>query len=604
MDKISVSFDLYTSFYEALTQFILPAGAGAALRVFLVIWRKLSSRWANWFPLLKGLAEYVLWFVAAIIAAAIVTVLYMANQIGVAVLCIAMGFAIAWVLAELVVGQEEEVVERGARVAEARVVASMTRKGAPSVPIVFGGVSLPADAEPYHLLVAGSTGSGKSVAIKGVLDALRARGDTAIIVDSGGEFAARYWDAKKNFLLNPFDQRCIAWSPMSELSGVWDADALAKSIVPDGTGESKEWNGYAQTLVASVMRSLLARGDLTLKSMLTAIQSMPMSELALMLKGTPAAAQLESEKTFGSIRTIASNYLSTFNYLADEPSDFSVARFVRDSRGGFLYLTYRDDQLDSLKNLISFVLDVAARTILSMEPDKSRRIWLIIDEFSSIGKVQSIEAIATKARKVGGCLLVGLQSVSQLKDRYGENGAQSILSCLSSWLVLRCADGDTAEYVSRYLGEEQVRQRLAGSSTADSGKSVSISTTVQTRRVVMASQIQAMPDLRGYLRVTGGYPICEIKLSFPKKLENVTKSFEARDFSTRKMVDISAQKEGVVEYGGSQNQFKPEATPVETYSDRVARLRSEYEDELMGDASPEKLDRILAQLDSVVATMR
>ncbi|MCL4722758.1 MAG: type IV secretion system DNA-binding domain-containing protein [Rhodocyclaceae bacterium] len=597
-------FDLYASLYEALTQYILPAAAGAALRVFLVIWRKLSSRWATWFPLLKGLTEYVLWFAAAGIAAAIAAVLYMANQIGVAVLCIAMGFAITWVLAELLAGQEEEVVERGARVAEDRVVASMTRKGAPPVPIVFGGVSLPADAEPYHLLVAGSTGSGKSVAIKGVLDALRARGDTAIIVDSGGEFAARYWDAKKDFLLNPFDQRCIAWSPMSELSGVWDADALAKSIVPDGTGESKEWNGYAQTLVASVMRALLTRGDLTLKSMLTAIQSMPMSELAIMLKGTPAAAQLESDKTFGSIRTIASNYLSTFNYLADEPSDFSVARFVRESRGGFLYLTYRDDQLDSLRNLISFVLDVASRTILSMEPDKNRRVWLIIDEFSSIGKVQSIEAIATKARKVGGCLLVGLQSISQLKDRYGENGAQSILSCLSSWLVLRCADGDTAEYVSRYLGEEQVRQRLAGSSTADSGKSVSISTTVQTRRVVMASQIQAMPDLRGYLRVTGGYPICEIKLSFPKKIENVTRSFEARDFSIRKMVDISAQKEERAEHGVPQRQAMPEASLAESYSDRVARLRVEYEDELMGNASPEKLDRILAQLDSVVAAMR
>lgn len=120
----------------------------------------------------------------------------------------------------------------------------------------------------------------------------------------------------------------------------------------------------------------------------------------------------------------------------------------------------------------------------------------------------------------------------------------------------------------------------------------------------MASQIQAMPDLRGYLRVTGGYPICEIKLSFPKKIENVTRSFEARDFSIRKMVDISAQKEERAEHGVPQRQSMPEASLAESYSDRVARLRVEYEDELMGNASPEKLDRILAQLDSVVAAMR
>ena len=81
--------------------------------------------------------------------------------------------------------------------------------------IAFGGVPLPYAFEPYHLLISGATGTGKSVAITPALGALRRRGDRAVIADAGGLFTARYLQAG-DVLLNPLDERAVPWSPLAE----------------------------------------------------------------------------------------------------------------------------------------------------------------------------------------------------------------------------------------------------------------------------------------------------------------------------------------------------------------------------------------------------
>ena len=595
----------------AIQSLLMPTLVGICLFFFFFGWKRLSARWSNWFPALKFIAEYGMYGIGLGIIALAAYAFMGSMDWRISAFGLFLGLAGAWISSILLTPEESEEVERGARIEEAKVIAKATAKLAPPYPIVFGGVKLPSDAEPYHLLIAGSTGSGKSVAIKGVLDSLRRRGDTVILVDSGGEFMARYWDAEKDYILNPYDHRCVAWSPMSELAGEWDCDSLAKSIVPDGVGDSKEWNNYAQTLVGSVMQSLLRRGDLSLKSMLMAIQTTEIEDLTELLAGTPAYSQLASDKMFGSIRTIASNYLAVYNKLADEVSTFSITKFIQNGRGGFLYLTYRDDQLDSLKNLIALTLDVASRTILSLKPDDKRRVWLVIDEFASIGKVQSIEAVATKARKAGGCLLVGLQSVSQLQDRYGDKAAQSILSCLSTWLVLRCGDADTADYMSRYLGDEQVKQTLANTSNADSGKSVSMNASIQTRRIVMAPQIQQLKNCVGFLRITGGYPVCSVSLSFPEKRKDAIETFVMRDFRTRPCVDLAAASK-VAPMASAEGRViqSPQNAPRENqntsgfFTRRVAELQSAYEAESNGEGNPEKLVGILGELQGLQQQMQ
>lgn len=521
--------------------FIRAAFLGVSVFVVLMMWKKAATTWDGWFPALKKMAQAVLWVVLIIVA--IMAMQLLGSETSPSAMALAtagiFGFAaVPGIRMAMGYRTPEETHERGARIDSSSHVASMIKKEKKKADVVIGGVPIPVDAEPYHLLIAGSTGSGKSVAIRTLLDSLKDRGDTVILVDSGGEFLSRYWNPETDYILNPFDDRCVSWSPTAELEGPWDAESLARSIIPNGTGESKEWNGYAQTFLTAVLQKLFEQKRTSLRDLLWAVQAATIEELKPLLQGTSAAAQLQSDKTFGSIRTIAANYLTAYNYLADGKSDFSVAKFVKEKRDSFLYLTYRDDQLDSLRNLLSCVLDVAARTILSLTPDPNRRVWLVIDEFASIGKVQSIEAVATKARKAGGCLVVGLQSISQLNDRYGENSAQSILSCLSTWLVLRCTDPETAEYMSRYLGEAQVLRAVEGKSSSDSGDSHSWNQQTANQRVVMASEVQQLANLHGFLKIAGHYPVCSVKLDLPPQYGKATPEFVLRDFENKPLMRV------------------------------------------------------------------
>lgn len=508
-----------------------------------ILWRKLAARWINWFPLLAKGTRGTLYLAAIAVAFHAISILTSSWFTKEYALLVAVGALAPGALNKLSrLLRRKETIRRGARVglpADVNRQTAKLKRDEFKDNLELGAVKIPRSTEPYHFFVVGSTGSGKSVAITTVLDDIEARGDIALVVDSGGEFCSRYYQPGRDAILNPFDDRCVPWSPTAEMSGPWDAEALAQSMIPDGIGESKEWNGYAQTLVTSVLRKLDERGERSIKNLLYFVQAAPLEELAPLLAGTPAAAQLVSDKTFGSIRTIASNYLSTYAYLSDNANPFSIAKFIQAERPGFLFMTYRDDQLNSLRNMISCALDVAARTILAMPADNHRRVWLVIDEFASIGKVQSIEQVATKARKMGGCLLIGLQSVSQLKDRYGEHGAQTILSCLSSWLVLRCSDADTAEYVSKYIGETEISRMTRSESASETGGgSDSLNEQIQTQRAVLPVQLQRLKNLEGFFKLAGDYPICEVKLRFPKKREKASDNYAVRDFDAKPMLKL------------------------------------------------------------------
>lgn len=563
----------------ALLQAGLDSDAGTCalfgFSAFLVwtSWRKMATRWDKWFPLAAKLARFVLYG-----AAIVVLVLFLqaldANLFSMPNGLYALFGAGALPLINLGLRQfrPKEKVRRGSVIGSPADVNRATSKALPSADFKdsfdIGGVDIPNSAEPYHFFVVGSTGSGKSVAITKLIDHLEARGDIAIVVDSGGEFCSRYLKEGRDHIINPFDDRCAPWSPTAEMAGPWDAEALAKSMIPDGTGESKEWNGYAQTLVTSVLRRLVERKQLSIKDLLYYVQAAPIAELEPLLAGTPAAAQLVSDKTFGSIRTIAANYLATYAYLEDNANPFSVADFLKAEKPGFLFLTYRDDQLDSLRNMMSCVLDIAARTILAMPASPTRRVWLIIDEFASIGKVQSIEAVATKARKMGGCLLLGLQSVSQLQDRYGEKAAQTILGCLSSWLVLRCSDAETSEYISKYIGDSEISRMTRGESSSESGGSDSLSEQIQTQRAVMPVELQRLANLQGFFKLAGDYPICKVKLSFPKKRDKRANNYASRDFVARPMLNLLKDDTAnpgteAVLLPASETQPVPEAIPTQ-----------------------------------------
>lgn len=410
-------------------------------------------------------------------------------------------------------------------------------KAKPSdVDIEIGGVVFPRMLEAQHMLFSGTTGAGKTQAINRVLRAVRARNHRALISDPAGGFYSRFAHPG-DVLFNPFDRRSVDWSPFAEIRSEYDCQRIAKAAVPDGTGEGKEWHHYAQTLLGETLLALHLRGERSVKRLLHYISSADVKELGELLAGTPAAILTAkgNDKMLNNTRGIIATYLGVWRYLPDAGT-FSVREWVQDeTRTGWLFVTYRDDQMGMLRGLVATLLELGIIEGLSLSENQERGLWYVFDEVDSLGKVSSLRGALTKLRKYGGRCVLGLQTVSQLREIYGKDEAQTLLANLSTKLILRAGDNETAEYFSKELGQQDVDrlQMTTGQGSSNGGltnpgqSSESSNTNYSTQRIrqaaIISSEIMNLPDLNGFLKIPG-QPVGTVEIEY-RSMEEIEQAY-------------------------------------------------------------------------------
>jgi Type IV secretion-system coupling protein DNA-binding domain len=379
--------------------------------------------------------------------------------------------------------------------------------------ITIAGIALPRALETLHLVVPGSTGAGKSTLICEMLDGIRARGDRCIVCDPDGGYLSRF-ARPGDRLLNPFDRRSECWSLFNELRVDYDAERVARSVVPDGYGEAAAWNGYAQGLLAEILRALVRRGDMTTESLIYWASQAKATELAELLSGTVAAGLFDEDagKALASTRFVLSSRLAPHRHLRAGP--FSLRTWL-ESDSGSLFLTWRADMQAALAPLLGTWVDVIANAVLSLPEDPDRRIWLILDELAGLGPLASLESALTLGRKYGLCIVAGLQSTRQLDRLYGHDSAVILRGCFRNLVVLAIArtDPDTCEALSRAIGEREVQRAHASRSQGSQGTTRGASLQTTQERLVLPSEIAALPSLHGYLALAGESPVRRIQLA-------------------------------------------------------------------------------------------
>lgn len=383
--------------------------------------------------------------------------------------------------------------------------------------LTFGAVPMMYDAEPQHLMISGKSGSGKTQEINAILRTARDwRGNAALIADPAGGYYARF-GRDDDCLLNPFDNRSERWSPFAdgEITEDYDCATIAMAVIPDGEGSGGEWNHYGQSLLTEVLKALWKAGEKDPTRVLYYCASAPADELQKLLIGTPAAilTQKENNKMLGNVRGIISSYMGAWQYLKSD-GDFSIRKFIRDSdtsNGAWLFMTYTDAQMSMLKGLIAAWMELAVIEGLSLPESTSaapRRLWLVLDELDSLGKISSLKLGLTKLRKYGVCCICGIQTIAQLRATYGRDDAQTLLSCMATKLILPPGDNETADYMSKELGEQEIeRMQVSQGESNKFGEMAGHNTNQhmhrQTQSAVMPSQLLSLPNLQGYLRMPG-----------------------------------------------------------------------------------------------------
>ncbi|MCB5207710.1 type IV secretion system DNA-binding domain-containing protein [Methylovorus mays] len=425
-----------------------------------------------------------------------------------------------------------ERVLRGSRVVRGAELANRTRirrtKDAAPVQVEMAGVPLPLACETGHFLLVGSTGTGKSTGIDELLSFALARGDRCIVVDPDGHALSSF--AKKgDTVLNPFDRRSPGWCLFNEIRGYYDYERLAKSVVSDAAdAANQQWHAYAQRLLADIMETLAQGGETTTERLVYWATQASAEQLGSFLTGTASAGLFQpgSEKPLSNTRFIITHYIGPYKHL--RPGDFSLRDWLESGTGN-LYLTWREDMMDSLRPLISGWVDILMAAILILPTQGTNRLWLVLDELGGLEHLNSLEDGLTRGRKHGLRVVAGLQATSQLEKRYGRDSAQTLRSCFRSLLALGCsnADPDTAEAISKGLGQAEIERTQVTYNSGPTGTTTSSHTQRGNETLVLPSELMGLPPLHGFLALAGDNPVARVQL-VPRDLPMRNKPFVER----------------------------------------------------------------------------
>jgi type IV secretory pathway TraG/TraD family ATPase VirD4 len=138
-------------------------------------------------------------------------------------------------------------------------------------------------------------------------------------------------------------------------------------------------------------------------------------------------------------------------------------------------------------------------------PFDSPHVWIFADECPSMGYQPLLKHLATQGRKRHLTLVMCAQSISQLREIYGHDGAITLLSSPSTKLILRVDETEMAEWASAQLGEREIERlqmtQLSGLSSYREG--VNLQPQRTTERIILADEIKLLPALHGYLCIVG-----------------------------------------------------------------------------------------------------
>lgn len=382
----------------------------------------------------------------------------------------------------------------------------------------IGGVNVPDAFEPEHILICGAPGTGKTNIIVKMLDGIRQRKRRAIVYDTAGTFVEKFYRPGKDVLLNPLDGRSDCWTPWVDVPQDYHYDQIAESTIPDKTGDPF-WAKAARGTLVAVLKKL-ARDERTLVSVLLDILvRSKLKDLATFVEGTEAAAFIsqEGERTSAGVQAELASVMRSFAYLDDTSDGLSIRDWVTNEEDdSWLFITVKADQLPSLRPLITVWLDIAISAIMSLAPDRERRLYCVIDELPTLQKLPSLSDFLARARKYGGCGILGFQSYPQLEATYGIQDAAAITGYCSTWVALRANDTPTAKHVSENLGQVEQVEANEGMSYGvnDMRDGVNLSRMQVTRPLVMHTEVTNLPNLCGYLRFGRSLPVVRFEDSF------------------------------------------------------------------------------------------
>lgn len=422
-------------------------------------------------------------------------------------------------------------IMRGTEIVEPKELSEILNKQHKCSDLMLDNLPLVKDKETSHILITGTTGSGKTNCIHTLLPQIRRRGNSAIVIDMTGDLVSRYYRPGKDIILNPLDERSLNWNVWDECLNEEDLESFAEAFIPQrGGGQDPFWGESSRSILTAAITK--TRDERDIQALYDIIVRKDLWSYHGFFEGTDAASYTDKAggKTTLSTRSTLASHIACFRHLSNNQENrFSIRKWIKsEPQDQWVFITSTPCQRQLLRPLMSAWLNTAINGLMSLEPDDNRRLWLIIDELPSLNNIPALKMGLAEFRKYGGCILAGVQSFPQLSEIYGNSIAHAMLDLFNTKLIYRTSDPSTSEWASKIIGEsEYIESQESLSFGANSVRDgVSLGKAERIKKLVLPSEVANLSDLECFVKYPGNYPSTRLKLTYKKIHKNVISFIE------------------------------------------------------------------------------
>ncbi len=322
-----------------------------------------------------------------------------------------------------------------------------------------------------HVFIIGPQGSGKTSTIYGHI-MYSAKGPW-IYQDSKAELPLR-----ENFPhrlvwgldVRGHQSRSGVWNPLEEIRSAEDFDLIVDYVFPSNPKDANPWvRDMARVLFSAVLRSRRWASLQEISRALRAERLEPFLEpLDPIWKDLLKEPKSQVPVLQDLVATLARWETPRVSAITEGTSTITLDAFIE--KGGWVMNCEMADALRAPIYLFWAMLIGRLRN----RPEDASPLLLLMDEFGDAGRLPSIERALILLRSRGVAFVAGIQNLGLLKDVYPQNWQAVAQGFGSKIWLLRNAEDEIREGLSRALGKWTRRVKAANTKSRDTEKDVDL----------------------------------------------------------------------------------------------------------------------------------